>query len=100
MKKTVVVVFTGAAALLGLALVRDALGQGRYLSGLVWPEPPIVTPGDNNAAPSDAIVLFDGKSLDAWKGAEKWTVDADGGFTVKGLIETKQAFGDCQLHLE
>ena len=80
-------------------VVQEAMGQ-RYISGLIWPEPAVVTPGENNAAPSDAIVLFDGKNFDAWKGAEKWKVDADGGFTGKGVIETKQGFGDCQLHLE
>jgi hypothetical protein len=73
----------------------------------VWePEPAMVTPGSNNAAPSDAIVLFDGTDLSAWesvKGGEaKWTV-ADGAVTVKprtGAIHTKKSFGSCQLHLE
>jgi hypothetical protein len=33
----------------------------------VWsPEPKVVTPADNGAAPSDAVVLFDGKNLDEW----------------------------------
>jgi hypothetical protein len=35
----------------------------------VWgPVPKVVTPGatSNNDAPSDAIVLFDGKNLDEW----------------------------------
>lgn len=59
-------------------------------------------------APSDAIVLFDGKSLDKWVSVNdrnspaKWIV-ADGAFTVKkgtGNIETKQAFNNYQLHLE
>ena len=86
-----------AAAL--FVLVQRAVGD-RYLSGLIWPEPPNVTPGENNSPPSDAIVLFDGKNFDAWAGAEKWKVDADGGFTVKGNIQTKQGFGDCQLHVE
>jgi hypothetical protein len=76
-----------------------ALGQ-RYLNGTVWPEPKVVTPGEGTAAPSDAIVLFDGKNFDAWNGAKDWKVDDDGGFTVKGAIQTKQGFGDCQLHLE
>jgi hypothetical protein len=87
------------AILVVCLLAPVALGQ-RYVRPVVWPEPAVVTPGDNNAAPSDAIVLFDGKNFDAWKGANKWTVDEDGGFTVKGVIETKQGFGDCQLHLE
>ena len=34
----------------------------------VWePEPAMVTPGDGTAPPSDAIVLFDGKSLGGWQ---------------------------------
>jgi hypothetical protein len=75
----------------------------------VWkPIPPIVTPakvpGD---APSDAIVLFDGRNLDQWvstldKSPAGWTI-ADGVLTVdkaRGNIETRRAFRDYQLHLE
>src|SRR5579862_9337812 len=89
------------AILLGLlGLAGHALAQ-RYLSGIIWPEPPVVTPGkEDDKPPSDAIVLFDGKNFDAWKGADGWKVDADGGFTVKGVLTTKQSFGDCQLHVE
>lgn len=73
----------------------------------VWePEPRIVTPGEDNAPPSDAIVLFDGSDLDAWEstreGEAKWTI-TDDYMTVKpgtGGIRTKQSFGDCQLHIE
>ena len=87
--------------IIALALIAvPVIGGGRYISGIVWPEPPVVTPGEGTAAPSDAIVLFDGKNFDAWKGAEKWKVDDDGAFTVKGAIQTKQGFGDCQLHVE
>lgn len=58
-------------------------------------------------APSDAIVLFDGTSLDAWQSAgdgseANWNV-SNGIFTVKagaGPIETKEKFGDVQLHIE
>jgi hypothetical protein len=82
-----------------VAVVPTVLGQ-RYLHGIIWPEPAVVTPGENGSAPSDAIVLFDGKNFDAWKGAENWKVDDDGAFTVKGAIQTKQPFGDCQLHVE
>ncbi len=75
------------------------------------PQPEIVTPGDIVSdeavpAPSDALVLFDGKDLSEWKssneGEAKWIV-ADGVFTVKkgtGDIETKKHFNDFQLHLE
>jgi hypothetical protein len=72
------------------------------------PVPPIVTPGAKpDAPPSDAIVLFDGKSLDQWvttkdKSPAKWTV-ADGVIVVSkvgGNIETKRRFRNYQLHLE
>ena len=71
-------------------------------------EPPIITPGRTPSdAPSDAIVLFDGKDLSAWRSAAgsgdaKWTV-RDGYMEVAprtGDIATKQEFGDCQLHIE
>jgi hypothetical protein len=77
----------------------------------VWqPEPKVVTPGaQNSSAPSDAIVLFDGKNLDEWvqnkdKSPAKWTV-ADGVMTVSkvkgvGNIETKRSFRNYQLHIE
>lgn len=67
-------------------------------------EPPVVTPGTAGSAPSDAVVLFDGKDLSAWKsddgGEPRWKV-ADGFMTVgsKGLM-TRQDFGAIQLHLE
>lgn len=73
------------------------------------PQPKVVTPGDikTNSAPSDAIVLFDGKDLNAWKssrtgGEADWKVH-NGIFTVdksKGDIETKEHFGSFQLHIE
>ena len=73
------------------------------------PQPKVVTPGDikTNSAPSDAIVLFDGTNLSAWKscktgGDADWKLE-DGVFTVdksKGDIETKQHFGSFQLHIE
>src|SRR6188472_4537427 len=96
MSTRIKVLFTG---LIVVVTLQQALAQ-RYLSGIIWPEPPVITPGENNYAPSDAIVLFDGKNFDAWKGAEKWMVYDDGAFTAKGAIQTKQPFGDCQLHIE
>jgi Domain of Unknown Function (DUF1080) len=83
-----------------LALIVPSVIAQRYISGIIWPEPPVVTPGENNGAPSDAIVLFDGKNFDAWKDADNWKIDDDGAFTAKGRIETKKPFGDCQLHVE
>jgi hypothetical protein len=76
------------------------------------PVPPVIepaTPSTQSApgrAPSDAVVLFDGKDLSQWLGDDgqpaKWRV-ADGYFEVvpkTGIIHTRQAFGDCQLHVE
>ena len=82
--------------------VKHASGEWRM--PIEWPRPPVVDPGPAPAAPAavptDAVVLFDGKSLDAWAGGEKWQV-ADGVATVgKGAIQTKQGFGDCHLHVE
>ena len=76
----------------------------------IWsPEPPVVTPGKTSAdAPSDAIVLFDGKNLDQWVSAQDpakaadWHVH-DGIVTVNknsGNIETRQSFTNYQLHIE
>jgi len=71
-----------------------------YKSGIVWAEPPVVTPGDSMSAPSDAIVLFDGTDLAAFENGDKWKVE-NGYATVQGAtIRTKQSFGDCQLHIE
>ncbi len=95
------------------------------------PVPKIVTPAAKiGDAPSDAIILFDGKGINDFLGdsdgsAVKWTMDnkrvigreipseakpfnwtlnaAEGSMTVKkgaGDIKTKQVFGDCQLHIE
>lgn len=73
------------------------------------PVPPVVTPGKGcGDAPSDAIILFDGKSLDGWVLTKDTTKPADwivskGVVTVKktsGNIQTKQSFLDYQLHLE
>ena len=84
--------------------------QGDPKATEVWePVPRIVTPGKTPSdAPSDAIVLFDGKNLDQWvsvkdgSSAAPWTVN-DGFFTVKkgtGNIQTKRSFTDYQLHIE
>jgi hypothetical protein len=72
----------------------------------VWKPMPAAVATPQGAAPSDAVVLFDGKDLAAWEGEEggkpQWTV-ADGVVTVlpdgKG-IKTKRSFCDIQLHVE
>ncbi len=77
------------------------------------PHPRKVTPGLpllNEAPPSDAIVLFNGKDLSQWVrrsrtgGAEepKWKIE-NGYMEITpraGGIATREKFGDCQLHVE
>ncbi|MEO7991899.1 MAG: DUF1080 domain-containing protein [Chryseolinea sp.] len=74
----------------------------------IWePQPKIITPAEKPTdAPSDAIVLFDGKNLDQWTSLDgtpsKWTLK-DGEVTVLpggGDMKTKKEFGDFQLHAE
>ena len=64
------------------------------------------TPGSNGSAPSDAIILFDGKDLSKWQARDGspagWTVQ-NGELIVApgaGTIQTKDYFGSCQLHIE
>lgn len=76
------------------------------------PQPLVVTPGPPGPPtppPSDAVILFDGRSLDAWRatgrdssGPARWKV-ADGYMEVvpgTGSIQTAQGFGDAHLHVE
>lgn len=90
--------------------------------------PQMVTPGIFTSAPSDAIVLFDGKDLSQWHHPKhgyggrmdhveqvmklrsteqsytdaKWKVKGNSMIVVpsSGAIETKQSFGSMQLHIE
>ncbi len=73
------------------------------------PVPPVVTPGDKAGdAPSDAVVLFDGKDLSQWESSKKpgapapWNMGEGYFETVKdaGQIRSKQKFGSCQVHIE
>jgi len=74
------------------------------------PVPPVIA-APAGGAPSDAIVLFDGTSLDAWEpvsaDGHPWKIE-DGAMVVIPTPapakpcdqQTKQAFGNIQLHLE
>lgn len=76
------------------------------------PLPPVIDPGTPSTqdspgrAPSDAVVLFDGKDLSKWAhkdgSAAKWKVENGYAEVVAktGYIYTREAFGDCQLHVE
>ena len=89
-----------AAAALVVAMAASGVQAAEFLSGIEWAEPAVIDPGGPDKAPSDAIVLFDGKDLSAWDGGEKWTV-ADGAITAgPGTLRSKEQFGDCQVHIE
>ena len=74
------------------------------------PLPPVVTPGATYShmapAPSDAVVLFDGKDMSKWlneHGKEATNPVRDGYMEpdrANGRLHTKDEFGDFQLHLE
>ncbi len=100
---------------LGLFLATTVQAQDR--NPIYWEvhdttraNPPVVEPGPAPDAPqpppADATVLFDGGALDAWEhpdgSAAEWAV-RDGYFQVEpgtGSIQTKEGFGDVQLHVE
>jgi hypothetical protein len=72
----------------------------------VWKPVPVNVSTPKGKAPSDALVLFSGDELSAWKalkgGDAPWSISGDV-LTVKpgsGDIITKQDFCDVQLHLE
>jgi hypothetical protein len=50
--------------------------------------------------PSDAIILFDGKDLSAWQNSDQWKVEEGVMICGKGVVTTKEKFGDCQVHIE
>ncbi len=116
----------GAAAL--TAVAAPGLGQDEpkvgfkdtpMLPGGKWhvhdgdrPRPAVITPGtcstqqEPGRAPSDAVILFDGKDLSHWRGRRgrpaDWIVES-GAMVIKpgaGEITSTEEFGDCQLHLE
>ncbi len=64
------------------------------------PQPPVVgTAGAVSVKPpSDAIVLFDGTSLEAW--TPGWVIRDGVMVATKNDIQTKQAFGAIQMHFE
>ncbi|HWV74296.1 MAG TPA: DUF1080 domain-containing protein [Pseudosphingobacterium sp.] len=97
-----------AALLMGTAASTFAQEKMKPEDTEVWEPVPHVVATPLHQAPSDAIVLFNGKDLSAWESQRnpgkpaEWTV-AGGTFTVNkkaGNIITKQKFGSYQLHLE
>ncbi|WP_316833881.1 DUF1080 domain-containing protein [Pedobacter nutrimenti] len=102
-------IFSAALLITGCVSMATAQEAKHEDTEFYTPVPKVVTPGKiNSDAPSDAIVLFDGTNLDQWVMTDdrsqpaKWKVSG-GILTVDkktGNIETKQAFGNYQLHLE
>lgn len=92
---------TVALPALTTGLLHNQVNAQEYLNGIEWQKPAIVTPGETNAAPpSDAIVLFGGEDASAWQNGENWKVENGDLIAGRGPIQTKQEFGDCQLHIE
>ena len=97
-------------AILSLAIA--SIGSAQQLTTPepteVWnPVPTVVSVENDLGIPSDAIILFDGGSLDQWEsrnddGPAGWKVEDGHATVVKGTgdIQTKATFGSCQLHIE
>ncbi len=113
-KKIVLAVCVGSVSVISYAQDKqypEPMPMKPQMSEYWTPQPDVVTPGTatKNAilsAPSDAFVLFDGKDLSQWQsvkgGNAGWDVQ-NGIMTVNkkaGDIQTKEVFGDFQLHLE
>jgi len=119
MKKTVLVlaVAFGALCLAALACEKEEVSMDdQKITQMKWkihdpdrPMPPVIDPGPFTTPippPSDALVLFDGKDLSQWQDAKgnsaRWKVE-EGYMEVTpktGSIQTREVFGDCQLHVE
>ncbi|HJU67241.1 MAG TPA: DUF1080 domain-containing protein [Gemmatimonadaceae bacterium] len=101
-------------ALLGASYRCDA--QASTPPAIAWTihdtsraQPPVVDPGPytpSSRAPSDAIVLFDGRDGSEWRSPNgqplRWKIE--NGYLESvgrtGSISTVREFGDCQLHIE
>ena len=87
---------------------QDSLTKEAAKTELWEPVPKLVTPGATpSSAPSDAIILFDGTSVNEWDkkggGAPGWKIDEEKALTVvkgSGDIATKKKFNNFQLHIE
>jgi hypothetical protein len=122
MKSSFVLISLTAAGLAAgphIARAADVLGYTNtpFVPGTKWhvhdpdrPRPRVITPGETFShlapAPSDAVVLFDGKDLAKWQdtkgGTARWKVENGYMEVAKGAgsIRTRDEFSDFQLHLE
>lgn len=112
MRQSFVLVFAVLMAFAGFSLAQNKVDTKWNIHDLNRPAPSVVDPGSASTqdaaghAPSDAIVLFDGKDLSKWAhkdgSAAKWKIE-NGYFEVvpkTGQLYTREPFGDCQLHVE
>ncbi|MBN1554785.1 MAG: DUF1080 domain-containing protein [Phycisphaerae bacterium] len=82
--------------------------SGYHVHDGTRPQPPVVTPGEGTAAPSDAKVIFNGSDMSGWVSANdpskpaEWKVENGIMEVVPGTgdIQTADGFGSMQLHLE
>jgi hypothetical protein len=97
-------------AVIGFTKLAEIPGTPWRIHDAARPHPRVITPGGApGAAPSDALVLFDGKDLSKWAHSKQgqlsdasWPVK-DGYFETgagSGSIVTREKFGDVQLHVE
>jgi len=111
--RTILFVAIGALLLAVVPRISNAQVDPKWkIHDMDRPVPAVVDPGTSSThdspgrPPSDAVVLFDGKDLSKWAhkdgSAAKWKVE-NGYFEVvpkTGYLYTREAFGDCQLHVE
>lgn len=92
--------------------IPDQVSNGKWsVHDMTRPKPLVITPGTFSmpeaaaVPPSDAIIVFDGKDFShlttggkepTWK-LEKGYMEVTPG---KGEVQTKEAFGDAQIHVE
>ena len=100
-KQKLIVVLTALLAI--VAAGAQKRGSQKKEDG---PQPPMVDPGGAGKAPSDAIVLFDGKDLSNWVMADgqpaDWTLQDSTMLcrTGAGDLHTRLKFRSAQIHLE
>lgn len=107
----------GASGVLAADLVHAKDGSGVYgykdtpkLPWCEWlvhdcdrPAPKHIDPGPAlppAPAPTDAVVLFDGKDLANWQVGKDWKVEDGCLVSGDGALRSKQEFGSCQIHVE
>lgn len=101
------IIVAGAALVLTATCVE---AQQWPVHSMDRPRPPVIDPGPAPAPapiPADAIVLFDGGDLSQWVsqrdgGSPGWKVENGILEIVPGAggIQTRESFGDVQLHVE